>query len=76
MELQLPEQGKILLYVGLFIDRKGVDELVKTVSIVRKQLDDVFLVIVGHEMPDLLENSLRFNEEESARSCALCWRDA
>jgi glycosyltransferase involved in cell wall biosynthesis len=60
-KLQLCSQSITLLYVGLFIDRKGVDKLLQIVSEINSGQIKVQLVMVGHEMSELIENSERFN---------------
>jgi len=43
------ENKKIILYVGRLIKRKGADYLIRAFAKVRKERDDVVLVIVGDE---------------------------
>lgn len=62
-QLNLPSKEIIFLYVGLFIDRKGVDELVRTFSKLQPKKNKVKLLMVGHEMEHLLENSESFNHD-------------
>jgi len=55
----LPQDKIIFLYVGLFVERKGVNDLIKTFKILREQRQDFMLLMVGHEM-EIDENSEEF----------------
>lgn len=62
-DLALPQDCKIILYVGLFVDRKGVIDLVETFSYCQKRIDErIYLLMVGHEM-DMDENSIAFRKQ-------------
>ncbi len=61
-QLKIPRSTFVFLYVGLFVDRKGVLELLEFFSNFRNSTRMKFLVLmVGHEM-DMDENSQYFNE--------------
>lgn len=60
-ELNLPKDGFIFLYVGLFIDRKGVLELMESIDSMPNTSQPFKLLMVGHEMPGLAENRDHFD---------------
>ncbi|MCD6237469.1 MAG: glycosyltransferase family 4 protein [Thermoplasmata archaeon] len=50
--LGLPEKSKILLFFGYIRKYKGVDILIQAFSHLRKEFDDVILLIVGQPIDD------------------------
>lgn len=59
-ELNLPMDEFIFLYVGLFVDRKGADDLIRTFTELYKRKKNFILLMVGQEK-DGYENSSNFN---------------
>jgi glycosyltransferase involved in cell wall biosynthesis len=59
----LPKDKFIVLFVGLFVERKGVDYLVnlfKNYAVEKGLLNTPYLLMVGNEMLDITENSDSF----------------
>ncbi|MBX2926528.1 MAG: glycosyltransferase family 4 protein [Saprospiraceae bacterium] len=57
--LQLPQDGKIILYVGLKTERKGILDLYEAWKLYSKSSPADVLVLVGNEKPDA--NTSEFN---------------
>ena len=69
--LELPVKDIIFLYVGLFVERKGVLDLIEIMERVHKEKPNVKLLMVGHEM-EMDENSPKFLKDwEEAKSKAI-----
>lgn len=47
--LNLPEKGKIILFVGLKVDRKGITDLIESWKLLYPKHPDYYLVLVGDE---------------------------
>ena len=62
-QLDLPLDSKIFIYVGLFVDRKGVSDLVNTFALCQERTqENVKLLMVGNEM-SMDENSEEFKNK-------------
>ncbi len=49
----VPIQGKLILSMGAFMERKGHDVLVRAFSLVASEIPDVHLLLVGQDGPEL-----------------------
>lgn len=61
-ELGISRDQFVFVYVGLFVERKGVDQLLNTFKEVVKTNDNTILLLVGGEK-DNMENSARFRRD-------------
>jgi glycosyltransferase involved in cell wall biosynthesis len=55
------KRGRVLLYCGQFIERKGLDHLLEAFALIKRQVEDVALVLVGYgpTRSDLLADASR-----------------
>lgn len=65
--LKLPDDKKIILYVGQMIHRKGIDILLKTVVQLSQNRNDFLFVLVGGILPKEYESLYRMIPKEQVR---------
>lgn len=63
-ELNIPEQDIVFLYVGLFVYRKGILDLIKTFNALNTQGENFKLLLVGQDA-QINENPPTFDQEWS-----------
>jgi glycosyltransferase involved in cell wall biosynthesis len=63
-ELKIPEQGIVFLFVGLFVHRKGILDLIKTFNALYRHGENFKLLIVGQDA-QIAENPPNFDHEWS-----------
>jgi len=50
---KIPEDDKILLFIGRLVGDKGINELIKAFIKIEKNYNDISLILVGEEEPNL-----------------------
>jgi D-inositol-3-phosphate glycosyltransferase len=71
--LRLPEQGKMVLFFGIIRRYKGLPDLIRAFSGVRRQVPDAFLVVAGAPFRDSDIESCRQMASEGGISDAVRW---